>query len=232
MNRKIICTAVLLVAVIMASQSVLTGCKINSNNNSSPAQTSSELSEINTDILAQADNMGTIDNSSECTYAEFKSFNIPKNVYDNIATSIYISEVKNSIGLPLLRKTGEVYYSVHPIKTDSNKQLYGFIMYNEQGKLIDGWCANRLLNKGDFKELSIGNNMNKVSEIDPYCCFMENLNKNQATSYHKLSRGKIYVVDYQRNNKESEYIVKNMYYNNDPCNFTNCIYQKDLELIL
>lgn len=233
MNKRIISTVALLVAVVIASQAILTGCKIDSNkNNTSPTQTSAELSEININILNQADNLNTIDNSIECTYAEFKGFNIPKNVYDNIATSKYISEVKDSIGLPLLRKTDEVYYSIHPIKTDSNKKLYGFIMYNEQGKLIDGWCADRLLNKGDFSELLIGKSLSDTTKLDPYCSFMEEMNTNSATSYHKLSRGKIYVINYQRNDKNSDYTIKNMHFINDPCNFTNCILQKDLELIL
>lgn len=232
MKKRNICIITLLITLIVGSQSILVGCKTSINNNSSsPTESTVDLSEVNTDILKLANNEATINNSIVCTYNEFNNFNIPNDVYDKIATSKYISEVKKSIGLPVLRKNGEVYYSVHPIKTESNKKLYGFIMYNNQGKLIDGWCTDTLHNKNDFTKLYIGNRIEKATNIDPYCCFMENLNENTATSYHKLKGGKIYVIDYQRTDKNNNYYIKNMHYNNDPCNFTNCILMQDLELI-
>ncbi len=231
MKNKNIYKIALLLALILTTQALLIGCKATDNRNTTN-QATTQSSEINTDILSQANNEALIDNSLECTYSDFKAFNIPKDVYDRIATSIYISEVKDSIGLPMLRKSGEVYYSVHPIKTDSNNKLYGFIMYNNQGKLIDGWCTDTLHSKNVFSKLTLGSKFDNVTKIDPYCCFMENLKENKANSYHKLKGGKVYVIDYQRTNKNNDYVIKDMHYNNDPCNFTTIILQQDLALIL
>lgn len=231
MKNRMLKSLFLIVTVVMMGHSLFTGCDIEQDEETVTPTTSSETFTANADILKKADSTQKPDTSVQCSYEDFKKFNIPKDVYNRITESIYISEVDEEIGVPLLRKTGEVYYSIHCVKTSKSEMLYGFIMYNEEGKVIDGWCADTLHEKKDFNTLSVGSKMNEVTKIDPYCCFMENISENTATSYHKLSDGKEYVIDYKRNDENSNYIIDDMQYKNDPCNFTNNLLQQDLKLI-
>lgn len=231
MKSKSIKTILLVAIAVLFVQAFLTGCNIKPDDTAVPKNISSETAKNNTDILNQASSTATPDKSLQCTYEKFKKYNIPKEVYNRIATSIYISDVKTDIGIPLLRKTGEVYYSIHCIKTEKSEMLYGFIMYNEDGKVIDGWCADTLHIKSDFNSLSEGNKISTVNKIDPYCCFVENTSDNTATTYHKLSKGKEYVIEYKRNDENSNYTITDINYKDDPCNFTNNLLQQDLKLI-
>lgn len=231
MKMKSIKTILLVVIALVFVQAFLTGCNIKPDDSSAPNTVSSETAQNNTEILNQANSTAKPDTALQCTYEEFKKYNIPKDVYNRIATSVYISDVKTEIGVPVLRKTGEVYYSVHCIKTEKSEMLYGFIMYNSDGKVIDGWCADTLHKKSNFNSLSEGDKISKVNKIDPYCCFMENVSENTATTYHKLSEGKEYVIQYKRNDKNSNYTITDIKHKDDPCNFTNNLLQQDLQLI-
>lgn len=231
MKNEILKSVLLVALVLLTGQTILTGCNIHSNEDFSSASVSSETAKDNTEIFTRADNTQKLDTTIQCSYEEFKQYNIPKDVYNRITTSVYISDVQKDIGIPLLRKTGEVYYSVHCIKTDKAEMLYGFIMYNEEGKVIDGWCADTLHKKTDFTTLLIGSKVSAVNKIDPYCCFLENISENTATSYHKLSDGKEYIIDYRRNDENSNYTITDMQYKDDPCNFTNNLLPQDLQLI-
>lgn len=231
MKKKMLKSTLLIITVFVIGQSFLTSCDIKRDGEILTPTVSTETSTINTEILKRVDNTQKLDISVQCSYDNFKKYNIPKDVYNRITNSIYISEVEKEIGIPLLRKTGEVYYSIHCIKTSKSEMLYGFIMYNEEGRVIDGWCADTLHEKMDFSKLSVGSKMNEVTKIDPYCCFMENVSENTASSYHKLSKGKEYIINYKRNNESSSYIITDVQYKNDPCNFTNNLLNQDLKLI-
>ena len=231
MKNKILKTLLLASVVILTGQALLTSCNIKPDEDSAQATASSQTVKSNNEILSRADNNEKSDATVQCSYEEFKQYNIPKDVYNRITTSVYISDIEKEIGIPLLRKTGEVYYSVHSVKTEKAEMLNGFIMYNADGKVIDGWCTDTLKTKDDFSKLSEGSKMSDVNKIDPYCCFLENVSENTATSYHKTSEGKIYVIDYKRNDANSNYIISVIQYKDDPCNFINNLLNQDLQLI-
>ena len=230
MKKKRTKSILLLVITIVFVQAFLSGCNIKPDNTTHQPVTP-QITQNNEEILKQANILTTANASVKCSYNSFKKYNIPKDVYNIIATSVYISDVEADIGVPLLRKTGENYYSIHCVKTEKSEILYGFIMYNEEGKVIDGWCADTLHKKTDFTTLLIGSKVSAVNKIDPYCCFLENISENTATSYHKLSDGKEYIIDYRRNDENSNYTITDMQYKDDPCNFTNNLLPQDLQLI-
>lgn len=230
MKKKRTKSILLLVITIVFVQAFLSGCNIKPDNTTHQPVTP-QITQNNEEILKQANILTTANASVQCSYDSFKKYNIPKDVYNIIATSVYISDVEADIGVPLLRKTGENYYSIHCVKTEKSEILYGFIMYNEDGKVIDGWCTERLHIMSDFATLSVGDKISSVNKIDPYCCFVENSSENTATTYHKLSRGKEYVIEYKRNDEKSNYTITSIEYKDDPCNFTNNLLNQDLQLI-
>lgn len=223
---------ILLTFAICVSVVFLTGCNIDGVEDMEVATISAKTATENENLCSKADNKidaGTIDKM--CTLNDFNKYNIHNDVFSRITVSVYINEVNKNIGLPVLRKIGDSYYSVHPIKTDSGSKIYGFIMYSKDGKVIDGWCTDVIHTKSDYDKISKDSKLKDVKRIDPYCCFMENVSENTATSYHKLNEGKELVIDYSRKDENSDYIVTNIKEKNDPVVFTNMLLKMDLDLI-
>ena len=104
-------------------------------------------------------------------------------------------------------------------------------MYNNSGKVIDGWCASKLHTVNDYSKLTTDNTKLDVDKIDPYSCFMENISENTAAGYHKLSDGKEMVINYSRKDKKSEYYITDLKDKDDSVAFTNKMLKSDLELI-
>lgn len=230
-NKKIAKITALLLAMVCTG-SLMCSCSIPEIEESKNATISVEAATENQKLCDKANNTVNAATVKEyCTLEKFNQYNICNDVFNRISTASYITDVNSSIGLPILRKIGDSYYSVHPIKTDNNKVLYGFIMYNNSGKIIDGWCASKLHTVNDYSKLTTDNTKLDVDKIDPYNCFMENVSENTATSYHKLSDGKEMVINYSRKDKESEYYITDFKDKNDSVVFTNTMLKIDLELI-
>ncbi len=224
-------SAILLALTILSCSAGLYGCDV-SGSDEEESTISVEKETSNKNIFAKADNnIDVAVISSCCTLSDFNKYNIASDVYSRITTAIYISDIESDIGIPVLRKLEDNYYSVHPIKTDNGTLLYGFILYSNNGKVIDGWCNNKLLTVDDFLSLERNSKLSEVNKIDPYNCFVENISENSATSYHKLADGKQYVIDYKRENENSEYTLSYARVNDDPVKFTNIMLEIDRRLI-
>ena len=212
--------------------SFLTGCMHQTQKSETNAQISAENKKEIQQLFAKTDNQTTADNiTTYCSVEEFNKYNIKKDTYSRIATAITVLDIEKSIGIPLLRKVNDVYYSVHCIKNSKGDKLYGFIMYRESGTVIDGWLTDKLHTEKDFFNISTGSSISLINKIDPYSCFLENLNENSATSYHTLDNGKEYVVSYERKDTESEYKIVHAHTKNDGSNFTNLLLPVDKSLI-
>lgn len=184
-------------------------------------------------IFSRADNTTSAEEISDiCTLDSFNKYNIKHEAYSRIASTMNISDVEKDIGLPIIRYTDDVYYSVHKITdSKSGKTLYGFIMYKESGTLTDGWCTDALRTYDTMTSLRIGDELNDVRLIDPYFCFFENISENIATGYHTLSGGKEYVINYRRNNNYDQYHISDMVYKNDESGFSDILLDIDLKLV-
>ena len=223
---------ILSIVTILFSTSLFVGCNNTSNTEPNTPTISAQIEKDNESILKKADNniyAAVIE--YRCTLNDFKKYNISKDVYTRITSSVYISDVENDIGIPVLRKIDGMYYSVHPIKDDNGDILYGFILYENNGAVVDGWCTDKLHTITDFSDLKQGDKLSKVNKIDPYHCFMENISENTATSYHKLPDGKQYVIQYKRKSENSEYVITYARQKDDSCLFTKKLYDNDMELI-
>lgn len=184
-------------------------------------------------IFSRADNTASAEKiSNVCPLDSFNKYSIKHEAYNRIASTMNISDVEKDIGLPIIRYTNDVYYSVHKI-TDrkSGKPIYGFIMYKESGTLTDGWCTDTLRTYDKMTSLKIGDELNDVRLIDPYFCFFENINENIATGYHTLAGGKELVINYRRNNNYDEYHISDMVYKNDESGFSNILLDIDRRLV-
>lgn len=223
---------ILYIVAILFITSLFVGCNNTSNTAANAPTINAQIEKNNESIFKKADN--TIDatvTEYRCTLNDFKKYNISKDVYTRITSSVYISDVENDIGIPVLRKIDSMYYSVHPIKDDNGDILYGFILYENNGSVVDGWCTDKLHTINDFSDLKQGDALSKVNKIDPYHCFMENISENTATSYHKLSDGKQYVIQYKRKSENSEYLITYARQKDDSCLFTKKLYDNDMKLI-
>lgn len=221
----------LLLAVVSVG-GIMCSCSIPKIEESENATISVEAATENQKLCDKANNTVNAATVKEyCTLEKFNQYNIYYDVFNRITTASYITDVNSSIGLPVLRKIGDSYYSVHPIKADNDKVLYGFIMYNNSGKVIDGWCASKLHTANDYSKLTTDNTKLDVDKIDPYSCFMENISENTATGYHKLSDGKEMVINYSRKDKKNEYYITDLKDKDDSVAFTNKMLKSDLELI-
>lgn len=217
---------------IFLGTSVFAGCNNKFDNQSSEPTINVQTEIDNQTILKKADNnINAATIAYRCNLNDFKKYNISKDVYSRITSSVYISDIEKDIGIPALRQVGSVYYSVHPLKDNDNASIYGFVMYNSNGKVIDGWVTDKLHKILDFSDLKQGDNHNKVSQIDPYHCFMENISENTATSYHKLPDGKQYIIQYNRKNKNSDYVITYARQKDDSCLFTKLLREIDTKLI-
>ncbi|MEE0930419.1 MAG: hypothetical protein UIM53_05420 [Acutalibacteraceae bacterium] len=217
---------------ILFSISLLTGCNNTSGNELDDTTISIQTEKDNESIFKKADNnINAAVIEYRCTLNDFKKYNISKDVYTRITSSVYISDVEKDIGIPVLRKIDSMYYSVHPIKDDNGDILYGFIMYKNNGAVVDGWCTSKLHTITDFSDLKQGDKLSKVNKIDPYHCFMENISENTATSYHKLPDGKQYVIQYKRKHENSEYVITYARQKDDSCLFTKILCDSDIKLI-
>ena len=104
-------------------------------------------------------------------------------------------------------------------------------MYNNEGKVIDGWCADNLKSESNFEDITIGETISNVYEIDPYCCYMKNTGNNSATTYHKLSKGKELVINYTRENEADDFVIITKQIETDNVAFTDMLLSKDMKLI-
>ena len=184
------------------------------------------------DLLSEADNKILADSiTSYCSVEDFNKYNIKKDAYSRITTSVTILDVEKTIGIPVLRKVGNEYYSVHCIKNNKGDKIYGFILYRESGTAIDGWLTDKIHTEKDFITVATGSNISVVNRIDPYSCFLENINENSATGYHTLADGKEYIVEYERKNAESDYKVVHAHSKKDTTNFSNLLLAADKAII-
>lgn len=223
---------ILSIAVILFITPLFVGCNNTSNTEANDPTINTQIEKNNKSIFKKADNtINATVTEYQCTLNDFKKYNIFKEVYTRITLSVYISDVENDIGIPVLRKIDSMYYSVHPIKDDNGDILYGFILYESNGAVVDGWCTDKLHTITDFSDLKQGDKLSKVNKIDPYHCFMENISENTATSYHKLPDGKQYVIQYKRKSENSEYLITYARQKDDPCLFTKKLYDNDMKLI-
>lgn len=227
MDKKIILPFLIFIALFSFC---FTGCSMEGDK-TQEATISVDLKKSNDNILSTADNEKDVNSNEYVDINKFTKYNIVKDVYSRITTSLYISDVKQDIGISTLRKVENSYYSVHPLKDEKGSLFYGFIMYKESGKVIDGWCTEELLTVEDFSALELGSSISSVNKIDPYNCFLENISDNTATSYHKLADGKEYVIDYKRDDNNSGYKISYARQKDDPSNFTNIMLLNDLNLI-
>lgn len=227
MDKKIILSFLIFITIFSFG---FAGCSVD-NEKTQEATISMDLKNSNDNILSTADNEKVVSSNEYVNVNDFTKYNIAKDVYSRITTSLYISDVKRDIGVPVLRKVENCYYSVHSLKDDKGSLLYGFIMYKESGKVIDGWYTEELLTIDNFSTLELGSSISSVNKIDPYNCFLENISDNTATSYHKLADGKEYIIDYKRDNADSGYKISYARQKDDPSNFTNIMLLDDLNLI-
>lgn len=184
-------------------------------------------------IFSRADNTASAEKITDvCTLDSFNKYNIKHEAYSRIASTMNIFDVEKDIGLPVIRYTNDIYYSIHKI-TDgkSDKPVYGFIMYKESGTLTDGWCTDALRTYDTMKSLKIGDELNDVRLIDPYFCFFENISENIATGYHTLAGGKEFVINYRRNNNYDQYHISSMVYKNDESGFSDILLDIDRRLV-
>lgn len=222
---------ILLSIVILLCSISLCGCD-DLASDEEEATISAEKETSNKNIFNTANNtVNATDVKVFCSLSDFNKYNIANDVYSRITTAVYISDVENDIDIPILRKIDDSYYSVHPIKTDNGTKLYGFILYSKSGKVVDGWCTDELRVVDDFLSLERGSTLSEVNKIDPYNCLVENISENSATTYHKLEDGKGYVIDYKRENEDSEYTLSYARVNDDPVGFTNLMLDIDLKVI-
>lgn len=224
-----------LIAVILSSAVLLfsTGCGV-PNIEGTPVNTNISLVKktVINDLLNTAENKS--DHSlviSTCTLTEFNKYNMPMEICNRVIADIYISDVSEDIGISTLRKVEDYYYSVHTIQVDAVNNLYGFIMYNNEGKVIDGWCADNLKTESSFKDIAVDNTISDVYEIDPYCCYMKNAGNNTATTYHKLAKGKELVINYTRENEADDFVIITKQIETDNVAFTDMLLSKDMKLI-
>jgi len=222
----------LTVVSFCAGSIFLSGCNMDIPEDTEDATISAEVATENENLCNKTDNKTDASKIEQlCSLNSFNKYNIHNDVFTRITASVYITDVNSDIGLPVLRQMGDSYYSVHPIKTDNGNKIYGFIMYNKDGKVLDGWCTDTIHTKSDYDKITTDSTLSDVNKIDPYNCFMENMSENTAASYHKLAEGKELVIDYSRADNNSEYTVTNIKEKNDPVVFTNTLLETDLNLI-
>ncbi len=225
-------TVLLCCLLIVGQTCFFAGCNLGKQKNKTQTEISAENKQSVQDLLAKANNKIRADSITDyCSLEEFNKYNIKKDAYSRITTSVTILDVEKNIGIAILRKVNDIYYSVHCIKNNKGDKIYGFILYRESGTTIDGWLTDKLRTEKDFLTVTIGNNISVVNKIDPYSCFLENLNENSATSYHTLSDGKEYIVEYERQNPESEYKVVHAHSKKDTTNFSNLLLAIDKAMI-
>ncbi len=218
---------------VMIFIGVATGCSVpNIEGNATTATVSTAKQTVINDLLNTAENKSDhalVEGS--CTLAEFNRYNMPMEIYNRITVDMYISDVSEDIGISTLRKVGDGYYSVHTIKIDEKTNAYGFIMYNNEGLILDGWCTDRLKTDKDFYDIVVDKNISEVYKIDPYYCYLENTDDNNATTYHKLAKGKELVINYIRENDKSDFVVSSKQTQTDDVGFTNMLIKNDMKLI-
>ncbi len=223
----------LLACLLLCIQGIfIGGCHKTDNNISNKTELIAESKKSIQELLKKANNKTTADNiTTYCSIEDFNKYNIKKDAYSRITTSVTILDVEKNIGIPLLRKTDDVYYSVHCIKNNKGDRLYGFIMYRESGTAIDGWLTDKLHTERDFLTVAVGSSISVINKIDPYSCFLENIHENSATSYHTLANGKEYIVEYERQNTESDYKIVHTHTKQDTTNFSNLLLAIDKAII-
>ena len=224
----------LAVCLLLCIQGVIiSGChKTDSDISDKTAELIAESKNSIQELLKKANNRTTADNiTTYCSLEDFNKYNIKKDAYSRITTSVTILDVEKNIGIPLLRKKGNIYYSVHCIKNNRGDRLYGFIMYRECGIAMDGWLTDKLHTEKDFVTVAVGNSISVIHKIDPYSCFLENIHENSATSYHTLANGKEYIGEYERPDAESEYKVVHAHIKQDTTNFSNLLLAIDKAII-
>lgn len=223
----------ILLVLFIVLVTILTGCSVQSlEDKNTQANINKAKNIIIADLLATAENKSDhslVDIS--CSLKKFNKYNMPIDIYNRITVEMDISDVSEDIGINTLRKVGNGYYSIHTIDIDKNNKAYGFIMYEENGRIIDGWCTDIIKNRKNFENIAVGDDIHKVYSVDPYYCYLENNGDNNATTYHKLSNGKQLIINYTRENKNSDFLVTTIKSETDTIGFTDMLLKKDFKLI-
>lgn len=174
-------------SIILLIMFLMCGCSDKSKN----------LYEYNNDISAVQ-----IHQKNSILYNELKTITLPFDI--SVSRIITIQQLKRNYELAnTIRYNNGKYYSIDKLDEEHYLLMLYEIKSDNELILVDGFITSKLINKDDFKKVSIGTSKEYVFEIDNNSFDFENY------SYHRFSDSSVIRIKYVKDSN-GHYLVNNI----------------------